>query len=544
MQREEKPKKPSKNLADELLKFVTVYRTSFQQDSVLCQYDFIRSLGKGTYGEVVLASHKQTEELIAIKVVPKSNTTEQERIWLEYILMGCLEHKNIVNLLGIDEDQENVYLFMEFAEGGELYDFVVSGAEITEPEVRKLFQQLVSALEYAHSNFIVHRDIKLENIFLDKYGNVKLGDFGLAGLWKPGQTQDRSCGSLHYSAPEICDGHKYIGPETDIWSCGVILYVLAAGQLPFNESSVYATYSKIIKGDYKPFPPEMPASLCHLISRMLVVDPVKRATLQEIKAHPWFKEDDDEDELEDEYGDDGESDDEASMDFHPYGGDEDDHGAAMPISRTPTSTATSTLATSVEKANALQTPPSQGGAAADARPVAGDLDKPAVQKPTSLAGAKKGKKGKEADRKGGRVLVKMFSKLRRFTGPAHKAPNVLAANAANMEEEASDTPPTRDEKKEARAKDRREAKEAKGPKDFSPNRATGPVTHLPPVRTTSVMVNLFEEQVAPQMPADELAMHEAKDEEFRCNEEEQQSEIFGNIRPTFVQDRKKVGFNS
>lgn len=177
-------------------------------------------------------------------------------------------------------------MVLEYA-GGELFDYIVQNGRMKEPEARRFFQQMLCAVEYCHRHKIVHRDLKPENLLLDDNLNVKIADFGLSNIMTDGNFLKTSCGSPNYAAPEVIGGKLYAGPEVDVWSCGVILYVLLVGRLPFDDEHIPSLFAKIAKGTYS-IPQWMPSGAAALIKKMLVVNPVQRATIQDIRDDPWF----------------------------------------------------------------------------------------------------------------------------------------------------------------------------------------------------------------------------------------------------------------
>ncbi len=177
-------------------------------------------------------------------------------------------------------------MVLEYA-GGELFDYIVKKGRMAEPEARRFFQQMLCAVEYCHRYRVVHRDLKPENLLLDDKLNVKIADFGLSNIMTDGNFLKTSCGSPNYAAPEVINGKLYAGPEVDVWSCGVILYVLLVGRLPFDDDHIPSLFAKIAKGAYI-LPSWMSPGAANLIKKMLVVNPVQRATIEEIRQDPWF----------------------------------------------------------------------------------------------------------------------------------------------------------------------------------------------------------------------------------------------------------------
>lgn len=177
-------------------------------------------------------------------------------------------------------------MVLEYA-GGELFDYIVQHGRMEEEEARRFFQQMLCAVEYCHRHKIVHRDLKPENLLLDDRLNVKIADFGLSNIMTDGNFLKTSCGSPNYAAPEVIGGKLYAGPEVDVWSCGVILYVLLVGRLPFDDEHIPSLFAKIARGTYA-VPKWMSPGAAHLIEKMLKVNPVQRATINDIRQDPWF----------------------------------------------------------------------------------------------------------------------------------------------------------------------------------------------------------------------------------------------------------------
>lgn len=176
---------------------------------------------------------------------------------------------------------------MEYVPGGDLYHLIEQKGKISETEARVFFQQIISAVDYCHRHQVTHRDLKPENILLDDFNNVKVGDFGLANLLRDGEFFKTSCGSPNYAAPEVLSGSLYCGTEVDVWSCGVVLYALLAGALPFDEAKLPLLYEKIKTGEYH-MPYHFSEQAKDLVARMLALDPIGRITVSQIKQHPWF----------------------------------------------------------------------------------------------------------------------------------------------------------------------------------------------------------------------------------------------------------------
>ena len=211
----------------------------------------------------------------------------EEKVRREIKILRLFRHPHIIKLYEVVEAKEHVYLVMEHLRGGELFDYIVEKGRLQEAEARHFFQQIMSGIEYCHRNMVAHRDLKPENLLLDSKHNIKIADFGLSNVMRDGQFLKTSCGSPNYAAPEVISGKLYAGPEVDVWSCGVILYALLCGSLPFDDENIPNLFKKIKNGVYN-IPNYLSAQARDLIWRMLVVDPLKRISIPEIRQHPWF----------------------------------------------------------------------------------------------------------------------------------------------------------------------------------------------------------------------------------------------------------------
>ncbi|XP_021957604.1 mucin-12 isoform X1 [Folsomia candida] len=253
------------------------------------RFDLIRKLGQGTYGKVQLGIDKETGQEVAIKTIKKSKIeTEADliRIRREIQIMSSVRHPNIIHIYEVFENREKMVLVMEYAAGGELYDYLNERKILQEDEARRIFRQIASAVYYCHKNKICHRDLKLENILLDEKSNAKIADFGLSNVFDDVNMLKTFCGSPLYASPEIVKGTPYSGPEVDCWSLGVLLYTLVYGAMPFDGSNFKRLVKQISAGDY--YEPKKPAEASPLIRIMLTVDPKKRAKVEDICAHVWI----------------------------------------------------------------------------------------------------------------------------------------------------------------------------------------------------------------------------------------------------------------
>ncbi|KAI8807921.1 kinase-like domain-containing protein [Cladochytrium replicatum] len=252
------------------------------------EYILKKTIGQGTFGKVKLAEHIHTREKVAVKIIEKANVkTAKQRnsVQREVRLMRLLHHPHIVEVMDILENDTHIFMIMEYAQGGELFDYIVNRGKLSEKESRHFFRQILSAVGYCHSNSVIHRDLKPENLLLTQDNNIKIIDFGFGNTFHRDKTLDTYCGSPFYAAPEMIKGVRYMGPEVDIWSLGVILYALLEGKLPFDANSMTELYERISKGVYDT-PPGFSQGAAHLISRMLTVDSNARAKLEEVLFHP------------------------------------------------------------------------------------------------------------------------------------------------------------------------------------------------------------------------------------------------------------------
>lgn len=258
------------------------------------KYIIQADLGEGTFGKVKVGIHSITGDTVAIKVLEKSKIMEvidKTRVEREIKLLKVLRHKNIIHLYQVIQRSSTIYLIMEFAGGKDLFSYIQNKKRLTEQEACEIFQQLISAIEYLHKFKIAHRDIKPENIILEsndkKKINVKLIDFGLSNVYKPGELLKTMCGSPCYAAPEIIIGSKYKGEAVDVWSTGITLFNMVCGFMPFSDANTDVIYKKVIEGKYN-IPQFLSEGVKDLIRHMLVVDADKRFRISEIKSHPWF----------------------------------------------------------------------------------------------------------------------------------------------------------------------------------------------------------------------------------------------------------------
>ena len=258
------------------------------------KYQMGKLLGKGTFAKVYQGKSIITGESVAIKVIDKEQIKRKPDMALqikrEVSIMRLVRHPNVVELKEVMATRKMVFLVMECVRGGELFAKVVAG-KLSEDQARRYFHQLISAVDFCHARGVSHRDIKPENLLLDENGNLKVSDFGLSSL--PEQLRQdgllhTQCGTPAYVAPEVLRKKGYDGATADLWSCGVVLFVLLAGFLPFQDENIMKMYRKVLNAEYK-----VPRWFSHgaltLVSKLLVADPGKRITVPEILEDKWFR---------------------------------------------------------------------------------------------------------------------------------------------------------------------------------------------------------------------------------------------------------------
>ncbi|XP_043232346.1 serine/threonine-protein kinase MARK2-like isoform X19 [Amphibalanus amphitrite] len=265
-------------------------RTRPDSEPHIGKYQLLKTIGKGNFAKVKLAKHLPTGEEVAIKIIDKTqmNPGSLQKLFREVRIMKMLDHPNIVKLYQVIETKKTLYLVMEYASGGEVFDYLVFHGRMKEKEARLKFRQIVSAVQYCHSKRIIHRDLKAENLLLDSQMNIKIADFGFSNEFTVGSKLDTFCGSPPYAAPELFQGKKYDGPEVDVWSLGVILYTLVSGSLPFDGSNLKDLRERVLRGKYR-IPFYMSTDCENLLRKFLVLNPTKRASLEQaIMRDKWM----------------------------------------------------------------------------------------------------------------------------------------------------------------------------------------------------------------------------------------------------------------
>ncbi|KAG2398810.1 CBL-interacting serine/threonine-protein [Vigna angularis] len=258
------------------------------------KYELGRTLGEGNFAKVKFARHVESRENVAIKILDKEKVLKHkmiDQIKREISTMKLIRHPNVIRMHEVMASKTKIYIVLEFVTGGELFDKIARSGRLKEDEARKYFQQLICAVDYCHSRGVFHRDLKPENLLLDANGVLKVSDFGLSAL--PQQVREdgllhTTCGTPNYVAPEVIHNKGYDGAKADLWSCGVILFVLMAGYLPFEETNLTALYKKIYKAEFTS-PPWFSSSAKKLINRILDPNPATRITFAEVVENDWFK---------------------------------------------------------------------------------------------------------------------------------------------------------------------------------------------------------------------------------------------------------------
>lgn len=260
------------------------------------KYHLGRTLGEGTFAKVKFARNCETGENFAIKILDKDKLLKHkmiDQIKREISTMKLIRHPNVIRMYEVMASKSKIYIVLELVTGGELFDKITSRGRLKEDEARKYFQQLINAVDYCHSRGVFHRDLKPENLLLDASGGLKVSDFGLSAL--PQQVREdgllhTTCGTPNYVAPEVVNSKGYDGAKADLWSCGVILFVLMAGYLPFEEANIMELYKKIFKADFT-CPPWFSTSAKKLIKKILDPNPLTRISISEVIENEWFKKD-------------------------------------------------------------------------------------------------------------------------------------------------------------------------------------------------------------------------------------------------------------
>uniref|UniRef100_A0A8C5HWT5 non-specific serine/threonine protein kinase n=1 Tax=Gouania willdenowi TaxID=441366 RepID=A0A8C5HWT5_GOUWI len=281
----EPPVPPTKSASRHSLPRCRNSFTSTEEHPHIGNYRLLKTIGKGNFAKVKLARHVLTGREVAVKIIDKTqlNPTSLQKV-------------SLLKLFEVIETEKTLYLVMEYASGGEVFDYLVAHGRMKEKEARAKFRQIVSAVQYCHQRRIVHRDLKAENLLLDADMNIKIADFGFSNEFTVGSKLDTFCGSPPYAAPELFQGKKYDGPEVDVWSLGVILYTLVSGSLPFDGQNLKELRERVLRGKYR-IPFYMSTDCENLLKKLLVLNPVKRGSLEQIMKDHWMNVGHEEEEL-------------------------------------------------------------------------------------------------------------------------------------------------------------------------------------------------------------------------------------------------------
>ena len=254
-------------------------------------YRLGEEIGSGAFGKVILGLHIITGEKVAIKILDKLilNQTPEDYILVkqELNILKIVKHKYIVQLYEILETPQHIFIIMEYCEGQDIMDYILTRSRLSEDESLKYFQQLINALYYLHDQNITHRDIKIDNLLLDRNLDLKLIDFGLSTKYRDDRLLSQPCGTVVYAAPEVLDCREYHGMLADVWSSGIVLFGMLSGFLPFGDPDDEINKKLILKGKIN-FPNFLSREVKDLLKHMLDINPLNRYTLEDIIAHPWF----------------------------------------------------------------------------------------------------------------------------------------------------------------------------------------------------------------------------------------------------------------
>ena len=262
-----------------------------KNDDFLADYEIKETIGKGTFSVVKLGINKITKEKVAIKILKKKKmqkSKDKSRLEREISILKRLNHINVIKIYKITEELENYYIVMEYCENGELFNYIVAHQRLSEEETSYFFYQLINGLDYIHHKNIVHRDLKPENLLLSKDNILKIVDFGLSNYYYlDGKLLSTPCGSPCYASPEMVCGNRYNGFRIDIWSCGIIIFAMICGYLPFEDPDNEILFKKIMKCEVD-YPDYLSDDVLDIMNKIIVVDPNKRYNIEQIKKHPFY----------------------------------------------------------------------------------------------------------------------------------------------------------------------------------------------------------------------------------------------------------------
>ncbi|XP_052026002.1 sperm motility kinase 4A-like [Apodemus sylvaticus] len=258
-------------------------------ESFHSQYILGKTISHGGSSNVKLAHHRLTGTPVAVKMIPKQENWCHP-VTSEVESMMTLNHPNIISLFQVIKTEKRVYLIMELCEGKSLYHHILEAGHLQEDEARAIFRQILHAMNYCHDQGIVHRDLKPDNIMIDSNGKIKVIDFGLSAQVKPGQRLSYHCGTFPFAAPELLLGRLYDGHKLDVWTLGIVLYLMITGRVPFDASNLLHFRRQVVSGKY-PVPSRLSRELQDLVRLLLTADPKQRPTIGEVLKHPWVRED-------------------------------------------------------------------------------------------------------------------------------------------------------------------------------------------------------------------------------------------------------------
>ncbi|CAL5195897.1 unnamed protein product [Lathyrus oleraceus] len=256
------------------------------------KYQLGKTIGEGSFAKVKLAKNVENGDFVAIKILDRNHVLRHnmmDQLKREISAMKMINHPNVVKIFEVMASKTKIYIVLELVNGGELFDKIATNGRLKEDEARSYFQQLINAVDYCHSRGVYHRDLKPENLMLDKNGVLKVSDFGLSTYsQQEGELLRTACGTPNYVAPEVINDRGYIGSTSDIWSCGVILFVLMAGYLPFDEPNQITLYRKIGRAEFT-CPPWFSPEAKKLLKSILNPNPLTRIKIPELLEDEWFK---------------------------------------------------------------------------------------------------------------------------------------------------------------------------------------------------------------------------------------------------------------
>jgi serine/threonine protein kinase len=257
----------------------------------LKNYLFLEEIGAGGFAKVFKVMNLQNKRTYACKVLSKQCLRDQlnpQQFQREINTMAYLSHENLVKCYDLLWDENNFYQILDYCPGGSLFQYIASNGALSEPIASLIFQQIVSAVQYCHERGVAHRDLKPENILINRFPRIKVTDFGLCGFIAPTRLMKTFCGSPIYAAPECLSMVQYDGRKSDVWSLGVILYVLVTGQVPWEGSNTSKMIRQILVADYK-VPQSISPQVRELITGILNADPNRRMRIETLLGHPWLK---------------------------------------------------------------------------------------------------------------------------------------------------------------------------------------------------------------------------------------------------------------